>query len=221
MNIQFEDSDSIAGLKTLSFEHQVLFAASVCERLLPVYVGIDFPDNFNHQTLPILRKVLDSIWLCASSGVFEIEQLQELISICHQITLDIEEGQLCATYEAEAPYLIKDLLELCLHKDFDCLKRIVMNTHTMLTEGIDYIMEQEEILNDHEEWTNKSLKEQVEVMRNNEFTIREMQKEMQDWQFLVNHPKLTKAIVEQFRQSSDPNNRGVIDPIEGRYPKIN
>jgi uncharacterized protein YjaG (DUF416 family) len=48
-------------LSQLSLEHQILFAASICERILPIYTTIDFPENFNHKTLPILREVLDYI----------------------------------------------------------------------------------------------------------------------------------------------------------------
>jgi uncharacterized protein len=212
MKIYFQNYDFIpAFTDELSRDRQILFAASICERLLPLYTSIDFEDNFNHRTLPILREILDFIWNKSILDVVDRVQLQGLLDTCEQITSEIEENELCSTEEHTAPYAIFDTLELCLTGKIEALTEVVKSAHSYLWYALNYRMEREEELAGDDRWERKSFQEQCEVIKNHYFTEREMKKEMDDWQVLVNTPILTTQFIQQFRHAANPDGYGIID----------
>jgi uncharacterized protein YjaG (DUF416 family) len=62
MKIEFQELDFIIEFEKISFSRQILFSTSICERLLPFYISVDFDDSFNHQTFSLLRDILDYSW---------------------------------------------------------------------------------------------------------------------------------------------------------------
>jgi uncharacterized protein len=200
-------------LSQLSLEHQILFAASICERILPIYTTIDFPENFNHKTLPILREVLDYIWNFPAMGIFERERLQEFLSICSKITSEIETNELCCSVENTAPYSILHTLEFCLAEEIKYLEEVFSGGHGMLWQLLDYLMEQEaEITGEDDDiWSRRSREEQYRCIDNDYYMKRELQKEKDDWQILATHPLLTAEFIQQFRHASNPDGYGMIE----------
>jgi uncharacterized protein len=199
-------------LSQLSLEHQILFAASICERILPIYTSIDFPENFNHKTLPILREVLNYIWDFPGMGVFERERLQDFISVCRKNNSEIETRELCCSVESIAPYSILSTLEFCLTKELKYLEEVFSGGHGMLWQLLDYSMEQEaEVTGEEDIWSKKSREEQYSCIDNDHYMKRELQKEKDDWQILVNNPRLTAEFIQQFRHASNPDGYGMIE----------
>jgi hypothetical protein len=56
----------------------------------------------------------------------------------------------------------------------------------------------------------KSIEEREEILRNHIFLKREIQKEMDDYQILIETPILTTEFVRQFRYSANPNEHGIV-----------
>ncbi len=192
-------------LSELSLDCQILFAASICERTLPIYVSIDFPEDYNHRTLPILREILDYIWDFPMTEIFDREKLHNFLSICQKITSEIEVRGLCCSVEHTAPYLISFILELCLTRDIECLKKVVKAGYAMLWQLLLYMMEEEDI------WDEKSLEEQCIEINNDYYSKREIQKEKDDWQILIATPIITSGFIQHFRHTAAPDGCGMVD----------
>jgi hypothetical protein len=207
----YPDWDSLTRLLgELSLDRQILFAASICERTLPIYVSIEFPEDFNHKTLPILREIMNYIWDFPAAGIFNRESLQNLLVTCRQITSKIEANDLCCTVHSNAPYLISHTLELCLTGEVKYLKEVFSSGHDMLWELVRCCWVQEGEMCG-EDMGNKSSEEEDGAIDNDEDTQREMQKERADWQVLANTPEISAEFIQQFRHAANPNGYGTIE----------
>jgi uncharacterized protein YjaG (DUF416 family) len=103
-------------LEELSIYHQIMLASSVCERILPSYISVNFQENFNHETFPVLREILNYIWELPISENFDEKKLRGFLNTCHEIKSEIQRG-LCDTAHYTAPYSLYNTLELCLSKN--------------------------------------------------------------------------------------------------------
>jgi Protein of unknown function (DUF416) len=198
-------------LGKLSLEHQVMFAASISERTLPVYTSIDFPGNFNHKTLPILRESLDYIWNFSAAGNSDPEKLQKFLTICQKITSEIEENELCCSVESTAPYSIVHTLELCLTGEVKYLEEVFSGGQAMLWQLLELLMDNEAYLTGKDAWSHKSCGEQYNDINNHNYSKQEIQKEKDDWQILSNTSTITTEFIQQFRLAANPNGYGSID----------
>ena len=199
MKIDFYRENCINELSKLNISHQILFAASICERLLPMYLSIEFYERYNFKTFPILIKILNYIWLEPATGILNTESLENNLSECQQIITDMEEGELCVTEENKASYAIFYTLKLC--------------AHAYLWEALNCRMEKEDELSGDNHWESKTFDEQYKIIKNHFYTTREIDKEIKDLNTLIDTPVLTIKFVEQFRQSSNPEGKGIIDPL--------
>jgi uncharacterized protein len=199
-------------LEKLSIRHQIMFAASICERMLPFYISINFCDNFNHKTLPIIREVLDYIWNCVTINTFDREKLQKLLDTCHKITSEIEEGGLCPTPEHTAPYSLSSALELCLTENKKYLDRVLNDSFAVIDHTVNYLIDEQAYFDDYGILHgDKSAGERAEILENHYLLEREKQKEMTDYKVLLNTPAITPEFIQQFRRSADPNGCGIVD----------
>ena len=98
-----ENFSLIKELMNISLNHQILFAASICERILIIYASTNVGEGFNHANLPTLTGILDYIWSFLSVGILDLEKLQESLDTCREITFEIEENQLGVFAEYTAP----------------------------------------------------------------------------------------------------------------------
>jgi Protein of unknown function (DUF416) len=198
-------------LGKLSLEHQIMFAASISERTLPVYTSIDFPGNFNYKTLPILREALDYIWNFSAAGNSEPEKLQNFLTICQKITSDIEGNELCCSAESTAPYSIVHTLEFCLTGEIKYLEEVFSGGQAMLWQLLELLMDNEAYILGEDAWSDKNLEEQSSDLDNHYYSKREIQKEKEDWQILAITPLITAEFIRQFRLAANPNGYGSID----------
>ena len=78
MTLLFYNLDSLEEeLKQLPYFHRVAFAASICERMLPMYNKFSQMENWGQPSL--LREVLDEIWLVLHRKKFDSLKLRQLI----------------------------------------------------------------------------------------------------------------------------------------------
>jgi uncharacterized protein YjaG (DUF416 family) len=213
-NIQItsQNRDSLTNiLSGLSLERQILFAASICERTLPIYVSIDFPENFNHKTLPILRKILDNIWNYCTEVDLNREKLQSLLADCKKITSEIEINGLCCSAEHTAPYSISHTLALCLTGDIKYLEQVFRGGHAMLWQILEYLNEEEICTSVEDTWRNKSCEERYSDIDNDYYSKREIQKEKDDWENLTNATEITPEFIKKFRKAANNEGYGMIE----------
>jgi uncharacterized protein YjaG (DUF416 family) len=198
-------------LKKLDINRQVMFAASMCERMLPFYVCIDFYENFNHKTLAKLRSVLDYIWELSTTDIFEIDTLNDLLHQCQKITSEIEDKELCGTPENTAPYAISETLELCITKDIQYLEQVCNYSFGIIDQTLHFLIERESYIDDYGQLHTMNEDEEKDILENHYLLKREMQKRMDDYQTLVNTPVINATFARQFRLSADPDGIGIVD----------
>jgi uncharacterized protein YjaG (DUF416 family) len=198
-------------LKKLDINRQIMFAASICERMLPFYVSIDFHENFNHKTLPKLRSILDCIWDLSTLDIFDLNTLNDLLHQCQKITSEIEDEELCGTPENIAPYAISFTLELCITKDIQCLEQVLSYSFAIIDQTLHFLIDQKSYVDDYGQWHSMDENEEKDILANHYLLKREMQKKIEDYQTLVNTPIINAIFARQFRLSADPDGIGIID----------
>ena len=198
-------------LEKLSLRHQVIFAASMCERMLPFYVSIDFHDDFNHKTFPIIREILDYIWNSTAMGIFDREKLQNFLNTCHEITSEIEKG-LCSTPEYTVPYSLSSTLRLCLTENKKYLNQVLNDSFTIIDHTVNYLIDEQSYFDEYGTLHGqKNASERAEILENHYLLKRETQKEIDDYKILFNSPVMTPKFIQEFRHSADPDGRGMIN----------
>jgi uncharacterized protein len=111
MSSHFFELDTLEQeIKQLSHLHQVAFAASICERMLPMYEKFSRMANWGQPSL--LREVLDEVWLILqqkSIAQSKIRKLMEKID-GEGVWPDSDSDEFCdAYYLFEAQFTISAL----------------------------------------------------------------------------------------------------------------
>jgi uncharacterized protein YjaG (DUF416 family) len=198
-------------LEKLNINRQIMFAASMCERMLPFYVSIDFDEDFNHKTLPKLRSFLDYIWGLSVTNVFDIDTLNDLLQQCQTITSEIEDKELCGTPENTAPYAISETLELCITKDIQYLEQVCNYSFGIIDQTLHFLIDREAYFDDYGQLHDMNEDEEKDILENHYLLKREMHKRMEDYQTLVNTSVINADFAKQFRLDADPDGIGSID----------
>ena len=115
--ILMSDRDKVFGvLHTLKPEHQVAFAASCCERLLPCYQA--FVVTHQWGNFDVFRKALDQIWLFLKGEPYKVAELEMLLSSCEKAIPDSDEfGSAYVQPAISASSAICCVLKACLRGD--------------------------------------------------------------------------------------------------------
>jgi uncharacterized protein YjaG (DUF416 family) len=198
-------------LEKLDINRQIMFAASMCERMLPFYVSTDFHEDFNHKTLPKLRSVLDYIWEFSTTDIFEIDTFNDLLQQCQEIISEIEDKELCGTPENTAPYAIFTTLELCITKKNQYLKQVCNYSFAIIDQTLHFLIDREAYIDDYGQLHSMDEDEEKNILENHYLLEREMQKRMEDYQTLVNTPVINATFARQFRINADPDGIGIVD----------
>jgi uncharacterized protein YjaG (DUF416 family) len=198
-------------LEKLDINRQIMFAASMCERMLPFYISIDFHEDFNHKTLPKLRSILDYIWELSTTDIFEINTLNDSLQQCQEIISEIEDRELCGTPENTAPYAIFYTLKLCITKETQCLKQVKNYSFAIIDQTLHFLIDREAYIDDYGELHSMDEDEEEDILENHYLLKREMQKEMDDYQALVDTPIINAVFVQQFRLNADLDGLGIVD----------
>jgi uncharacterized protein YjaG (DUF416 family) len=198
-------------LEKLNINRQIMLAASMCERMLPFYVSIDFHEDFNHKTLPKLRSILDYIWNLSALDVFDIDTLNDLFHQCRTITSEIEDKELCGTPENTAPYAISETLELCITKDIQYLEQVCNYSFGIIDQTLHFLIDRKSYVDDSGQWHSMDEDEEKDILENHYLLKREIQKRIEDYQALVNTPVINATFARQFRLNADPDRIGIVD----------
>ncbi|MEM7557259.1 MAG: DUF416 family protein [Cyanobacteria bacterium P01_A01_bin.84] len=214
----YEDAEIdlvVSEVKKNPLLHQIAFAASICERLLPNY--LIFAKEMNWETYPILRKALDEVWMILKGDSIDSIRLNQLLNDCKKVIPHGHDND--SGYVVEAQYTassIYHLIDMCLQQEPAALKMLVNVTYNTLYQYLDWQMEAAEDMAEEEtndDWSKKTLKEQAQIIASHPFVAREMKKENEDLQLLKETPNLTPEFVRQFCNSAleYTNGKSLID----------
>lgn len=222
----------VSEIKKITLVHQIAFAASICERLLPNYRI--FAREMNWETYPVLRHTLDEVWsILPDNSIDSIDsfRLDRLLNDCESIVPHDHDNSSAYTHEAQkAAACVCYLIEMCLKKEPEVLKeeqkipefqdfiesfigkngiiplkRIIFNTYDNFYQYINWQMEVAEDMAEGKtdnHWSNKTMKEQEQIIIEHPLTVREMKKENEDLQLLKETPNFTPEFIRQFRNSA-------------------
>ncbi|MEG4204631.1 DUF416 family protein [Microcoleus sp. Pol7_A1] len=208
MTPQFFNLDSLEQeLKQLSHLHQVAFAASICERMLPMYEKFSQMENWGQPSL--LREVLDEVWLILqekSIAPSKIRKLMEKID-GEGVCPDLESDEFCdAHYAFEAQFTISALystLTALLTSDSKYIIGVVRNARFDTIEG--FIGQRDKL------YELKNSQDMLEPIANDPLAKQEIAKEMEDLQNLKKADKLSAEFLEWLRTSSCNKGKSLID----------
>ncbi|MEG4506105.1 DUF416 family protein [Microcoleus sp. F6_B4] len=194
-------------LKQLSHLHQVAFAASICERMLPMYEKFSRRANWGQPSL--LREVLDEVWLILqqkSIAQSKIRKLMEKID-GEGVWPDSDSDEFCdAYYLFEAQFTISALystLTALLTSESKHIIEVVENARFDTIEG--FISQRDKL------YEVKNYKDMLEPMANDPLAKQEMAKEMEDLQNLKKADKLSAEFLDWLRISSCNKGKSLID----------
>jgi A/G-specific adenine glycosylase len=97
MKIKFQELDYIVEFEKISSSRQILFSASICERLVPNYYICARESNWNDS--PLLRTVLDKVWIILETRIIDNIQLDRLSIDCDNAIPDEQDNS--SAYVAE------------------------------------------------------------------------------------------------------------------------
>ncbi|MGB8689878.1 MAG: DUF416 family protein [Microcoleus sp.] len=208
MTSQFFNLDSLEQeLKQLSHLHQVAFAASICERMLPMYDKFSLMANWGQPSL--LREVLDEVWLILqqkSIAQSKIRKLMEKID-GEGVWPDSDSDEFCdAYYLFESQFTISALystLTALLTSDSKYIIGVVRNARFDTIEG--FISQRDKL------YELKNSQDMLEPIANDPLAKQELAKEMEDLQNLKKADKLSAEFLEWLRTSSCNNGKSLID----------
>ncbi|VEP13550.1 conserved hypothetical protein [Hyella patelloides LEGE 07179] len=236
MKLKYSDEGSdidliVSEIKKNPLAHQIAFAASICERLLPNYRI--FARETNWKTYPVLRQALDEVWsILRDNSIDSIDSIRfnKLLTDCDNVVPHTHDSSSAYNHEAQiAATCVCYLIEMCLQKEpvwetisskqtkkleFQSLiksfigkngivplKRLIYNTYDSFYQYIDWQMSEAEE-KIYEDWSQKTWEERKQTLIDHPLTVREMKKENEDLQLLKETPKLTPEFVRQFRNSA-------------------
>jgi uncharacterized protein YjaG (DUF416 family) len=207
MNLEFYDLNALKQeLKALSPLHRIVFAASICERLLPNYNAFCRMENWGDPS--VLRKALDEIWQVVLQGksidVVQIHQFQEdLNRVCPDSESD-DVCDACYLFEAQqAVFAIDYTLIACLEPG---LQHIIQVVQCVRFHTIEAFIEEKD-----ESFKASQYENEFEAIANHPMAVREMAKENEDLQRLKEVEALEPEFLEWLRTSFDNGGRSLID----------
>lgn len=196
----------LEGIKPL---HQIAFAASCCERLLPNYTAFSRLENWGDPVA--LRTTLDEIWQFLAGMPMDAIKAYKLKQILdsENIAPDMDDfGAVNYGYEAlEAVNAIHQTLEACIKLTPEFIIRVAESNWNT----IDAFVNQVDSLSGVTV-TKALLEEQIKSINNHPLMIREMAKENEDLQRLKEVATLDSNFLEWLRTSSQNNGKSLIDP---------
>lgn len=185
--------------------HQIAFAASVCERMLPNYCLYAQENNRNGNEL--FRESLNEIWLLIETKSLDRDKLEQALLNCEAAIPDEQDNHF-SSYVPEAQnatIAVCNHIEMCLHPEPTLVTRVVRCAHNTLWEYLDW-----QISTTDEDWNEKLFEQTMAIISAHTFTIREIAKENEDLQYLKETSVLTREFLKRMRTSSQNNGVSLI-----------
>ncbi|MGB3403987.1 MAG: DUF416 family protein [Microcoleaceae cyanobacterium] len=208
MTLQFYDLDLLEEeLKQLPHFHSVAFAASICERMLPMYNKFSQMENWGKPSL--LRKSLNEIWLILHGKYIDSSKLYQLIKYLdsENVYPDDQTEYFCHfDYLFEAQFTVSALystLTALLTLDLKYIIGVVKNARFETIER--FITERNNLI----EADNSQ--DEKELIANHPLAKQELAKQNEDLQRLKEAETLYPELLEWLRNSSHNNGKNLID----------
>lgn len=179
--------------------HAVAFAASVCERMLPMYNKFSQMEKWGRPSL--LREALDEVWLILQEKPTDLSKIRQLIEELdgENVCPDSESDYFCdAPYLFEAQFTISAIyctLKAIITADFGYIIGVV---DTARFETIDGFISQKDKL-----YQVKDRQYVMESIATDPLAKQEMAKEMEDLERLKNDDKLSPTLLDWLRTTSN------------------
>ena len=126
----FDETKIETELSDLSFEKQLIFAASCCERLLPFYYAFTKVNTWWWGNLSVMQDILNGIWEVCHSEEISNQEISEFIKTCEALTPDSEDFTSPYTSQAiDVCSAFCSTLEFCLTKEVSLLRTVARNSY--------------------------------------------------------------------------------------------
>ena len=199
MTLQFYDLDSLKEeLKQLPHFHRVAFAASICERMLPMYNTFSQMENWGQPS--VLRELLDKMWLILEGKTIDSSKVHQMMEecSCEDVCPNIEDYNFDnLDYLYEAFFTVSALystLTALLTVDLMYIIGVVKNARFETIEG--FITERDNLIE------TDNPKDEMKLIANHPLAKQELAKEIEDLQRLKNAEKLKPELLEWLRTTS-------------------
>lgn len=207
MNLDFFQLDTLQEiLETIPPFHRVAFAASICERMLPIYELFSQEESWGDST--VLRNALDEIWQVLLKKQADAEKIEELTKACDQQTLHADYVRQ-SRLDCEAQQTVSAVcftLESCLEPT--SIK--VLDVAQCVEETI-YGFVTSRKFDDDESWIEKSSEELENYVASDPLAVQEIAKQKQDLQRLKQVETLDRDFLEWLQISSSNNGKSLIE----------
>ncbi len=194
-------------LEILPSEHRLAFCAAIAQRMLPSYNIFAREENLGNSEL--LQIALDEIWNILAGKSPDIETLKQLLESCDEAYPNSNEFMI-SQWVPEAQRAVGAVcytLDCFFEQTALAAARVPSNARDTLYEylmdyGGDYI---------NDDMDEKPVAEQLEILSNHPFTVREIKKENEDFQRLIKAEILDKELLTWLRTSFQNNGRSILD----------
>lgn len=183
-------------IKILPQYHQIIFLASICERLIPLYEIFANETEWEDASFSLIQDSLNEVWVFVENKTLNSLKLSNLLIYCQEIIPDGSCVSHRYVYESEyASRAICNILKFCLTSDDKFIKPIFSAAHYTIYDYLNWIIDQSDD-------PDKSAKERHKIIFNHPLTIREMTKENQDLKKLKKKSLLSTEFLNVFRNCS-------------------
>ncbi len=193
-------------LNELSPSHQLAFAASIGERMLPIYDVFFQQEKWGNPK--VLREALDEAWHILQGYEADTQKINRLQKKMDDVA---PVGDNCTSsrfiFEAQMACSVVDLmLEIYLYIDL----QKVMKIAEYATDTIDGFITCE-TETDNPDWSEEPLEQQRQYIANHPLGKQEIAKQKEDLQRLKNAETLDTEILEWLRTSYNNEGKTIID----------
>ncbi|MBP0029423.1 DUF416 family protein [Roseofilum sp. Guam] len=207
MNLElFNLSELNTVLDELPPLHRLAFAASMCERMLPIYDVFCQQEKWGNPQ--VLREALDEAWRILQAQTPDIPKINQLQRQMDEIAPDADNCRFSRfIFEAQMACSVIDLiLEINLNIDSQKVVKIA----EYITDTIDSFLTLEKDTDDPD-WPAKPLEEQRQYIANHRLAKQEIAKQKEDLQRLKEAKILDTEILEWLRTSYKNEGKTIID----------
>lgn len=207
MNLDFYNLDVLEKeLEKLPPLHRIAFAASICERMLPIYNVFSQQEGWGDPTS--LRIALDEVWEVLQAKPVDEAKIRQLIDDCENAAPH-SDYVMQSRYDFEAQLTcsaIRSTLEACI----DCNSQHFIDVMEFVRDIINgFLTSRKDDADPH--WYKKSLQEQEEYVSSHALAKQEIAKEQEDLQRLKEVETLDQDFLESLRASFNNSGRSLID----------
>lgn len=201
------ENDLKSEFEKLSLEHRAAFAASCCERLIPMYQAFNKLENWgNYQKL---REYLDFVWEFSIGSQQNLSNFEDYIEECEELIPDSEDFQGIYIEGAQnAAIAVYYAMQICIDKDVEAIVWISKYASEAIYSYLSFVTDPKLDVHEHDSvfdiWISESplLKSEIE-------------KQKSDMNLLKSTEIIDKTFIENLKKSSkfmgiNPFVRGLI-----------